>query len=766
MFVGSLLIGTFVACSASDGNGRSGTGGTGNTAAVDGGSDAAGTGGSAGGSGGSAGTGGDSGGLSGCALNGCIEGQICVAGACCEETRACGDVCCGTGELCSFATCVVPGIDCSNSTQCPDGQYCETSLGQPSTGACTAPNGKCLPKPPECAPGSPPAGCVEKCEHVPTQAFDPVLKYKWPSDVESPTAPYQNDIMMTPIVVQLDDDNCDGAITATDVPDILATTFANGGWPGAGVLHALAIKNGVLTELWNVAGVWPPSALAGGNLDGLNGNEIVACGPGGTTVKAFSNTGTPLWTATLSCYTPALADLDGDGKPEVVVEGGIIDGASGGVTHTFSPAPQGFATVADITGDGKPEIVFGNRAYDTNGSVIADASGQISFVSYAWPSVADFDLDGKPEVAVTLFNANSFALWRYDATQPNNVQVLRAPFQAHVNPGGGWGWSYGMGPITVGDFDGDGTPDAGYVGFRGYVVLDGKKLMNAGVGSTLSELELWSKPTDEDNGSTGSAVFDFDGDGKVEVLYDDTQRVHIYDGATGADKATPICNTTGSQFEYPVVADVDNDGQADLILVANGFSNKPGQNPSYDCDGSVQSGLRVFGSASKSWVQTRPIWNQHTYHVTNVLDDGSIPANETDNWTVSGLNNFRQNKQVGGEFGAPDAVVSLLPSCGTPYGIRVEVRNMGSAPIPAGIIANVYRTEDKKLLGSVTTTYSLFPLQGETLFLAVPPPDDEDLMSGAAHAYAVVDEAPKQLVECRPDNNESPSTLVACGTPR
>ena len=72
--------------------------------------------------------------------------------------------------------------------------------------------------------------------------------------------------------------------------------------------------------------------------------------------------------------------------------------------------------------------------------------------------------------------------------------------------------------------------------------------------------------------------------------------------------------------------------------------------------------MRVFGDATGTWVRTRRVWNEHAYHVTNVDEDGTIPANELPNWKQPGLNNFRQNKQPGSEFAAPDAVVSRRPA--------------------------------------------------------------------------------------------------------
>ena len=703
----------------------------------------------------------------GCATSGCQTGQICVAGACCNEQRACGDTCCGDGLVCSFQTCVHPGATCTHSTECAADEYCAVTSLVSANEICTAPERHCLPKPPTCVAGQT-ENCVQACQQTVTPTFDPVVKYSWPADVNMAVDHHPYDTMMTPLVIQLSDTDCDGQITSMDRSSIVVTMFQDGGWQGSGVMRALTIKDGTLQELWKVPNVFPGGGLAGGDLDGQNGNEIVACGPNGTSVYAYHGDGSLFWgPVNIGCYNPAIADLDGDGVPEVIVGTGILNGDTGMIKSMFSPAPTGFFTVGDLDSDGKPDIVFENAAYDASGTRIVDLTAEFPAAQYSWVTLIDFDLDGKPEVIGSHYDNDTVVVWRYDAAQPSHFTVIRAPFKADVNPGGSWGWSSGMGSITAGDFNGDGYPDAGFVGFRGYVVLSGKKLMDMTAPSTLAGVSLWSHATDEDNGSTGSALFDFDGDGTVEVLYNDTQRVHIYHGASGDDEATPICNTTGSLFEYPVVADVDGDGEADIVVVSNAFSahptNDPTVAPTYTCDGTIQSGVRVLGSKTKGWVQTRSIWNEHTYHVTNVNDDGTIPKQEVSNWTVPGLNNYRQNKQVGGEFGETDATVAVLPSCSNPFGVRVVVTNLGSAPMPAGVNVDVYRddTPTAKLLGSVQTQYSLFPLQTETLFLAVAAPNDKDLSTGAVTVHAVVD-ATMTLRECRTDNNQSPATNVAC----
>jgi hypothetical protein len=254
-------------------------------------------------------------------------------------------------------------------------------------------------------------------------------------------------------------------------------------------------------------------------------------------------------------------------------------------------------------------------------------------------------------------------------------------------------------------------------------------------------------------------VFDFDGDGQAEVVYSDEQRLRIYAGATG-DVVWSTCNTTGTLQEYPVIADVDNDGHADIVVVSNSYAS-----PGIQCnDGTniAQAGVRVFGDAAGTWARTRRIWNQHTYHVTNVNEDGTIPSVEAPNWSQPGLDNFRQNKQPGGEFAAPDAVVQIAPACGAQYGLVATVTNIGEAALPAGVIVGFYTGAPGSgtKLGSAPTTSVLYSAQSEKVFLALPP------QSTTTQVYAIVDDTTTPHPtwhECRTDNNTSAPVSDSCG---
>ena len=62
-----------------------------------------------------------------------------------------------------------------------------------------------------------------------------------------------------------------------------------------GTLYSIRMASGQLVEQWSATGINPGGQLAAGDIDGLPGNEVVACGDGDVT-RAFKGDGTPLWT--------------------------------------------------------------------------------------------------------------------------------------------------------------------------------------------------------------------------------------------------------------------------------------------------------------------------------------------------------------------------------------------------------------------------------------------------------------------------------------
>lgn len=734
----------------------------------------------------------------------CGDGGVCTNGACCDTGVACAGQCCGAGQVCSFQKCEAPGADCVDADDCAPGAYCDYSLGVVAPvndggmgGSCqggvTPQTGKCLQKPPVCAQGQDPGDpitCLTACEYKPpTDDFSVVLKHAWGG--VAPGTP--NDVMMAPIVIQLDDDNCDGKVNQNDIPEIVFSTFQGGAYYKQGTLHAISVVDGKLVDKWSVTNsVQPGGGLAAADLDGDGVPEIVGCanpGPNGTSccdavatntgAVAFRADGKPFWsqldTTKVHCgnEAPVIGDLDQDGNPEVLIGWTVLDGKTGAVKMELSPATgpgTKLTGLVDLDGDGKLDITDGQRAYrGTDGAVLWDLRSGSDAVPFGYHAVGDFDKDGKPEVVIISSSGpHSLSVIRYNPASASGADVIRKGID--INNGTstktycGAASEYGGGPPTVADFDGDGFPDVGAAGAVGYGVFSGKRLMDATIPN--SGVQLWFKTThDCSSAVTGSSVFDFNGDGKAEVIYSDEYHLWMYDGQTGTNLIPSTCNTTGTLWEYPLVADVDNDGEADIIVASNAYA--------VTCpdDGTKQSGIRVFGSAAGSWVRTRRVWNEHTYHITNIGEDGKVPAIEAPNWTQPGLNNYRQNRQPGSQFGAPDAVVSIAPLCGAAtFTLITTVRNLGEASLPAGVKVGFYAAAPMPggtKLGEGVTSKVLYPAEAEKVELVLSSPPDE-IVNGSTKVYAVVDDGapPHTWHECRTDNNQSASVLGKCDGPK
>lgn len=691
-----------------------------------------------------------------CPAGAACVGGVCVAGECCPVAQACDTVCCDDQSVCSFGQCVVAGSSCLAGEDCEPGEYCDFSGTEPVPPApgCNAGvelNGVCLPRPELCGPGQDPASgdCVTACDTMPDSTdLTPLLRHE--AKGRSYTAP---------IVIELDDDDCDGLVTERDIPEIVWTamlgTYTDN---DNGELRAISIVDDTVVDKWSYTGTLPVGQIAAGNIDGLPGNEVVACASD-LSVIALSADGGLLWKAAPgTCGTdyaadgfpvsvPNLADLDQDGVPEVITERAILDGATGSTEVLYGTPPRGTVAVSDVDGDGWLDIVSGSQAWDRNGQLIADTGNADAI----WPAVADLDGDGAAEVVAVDFEHHRLSVWRVSGggaqTVRSNVEVL---VMGHGDCTDGAVGTYNAagGPPTIGDFNGDGQPDVGLAGGAAYVVYDGARLMNPAIDD--GDAVMWATPTvDCSSAQTGSTLFDFDGDGRVEVVYADEETLYIYDGATG-EVLSEVCHENGTINEYPVVADVDADGKADIVAVSSDGCAQDGGGP---------GSLRVFGSANDAWVRTRRVWNQYTYHVTNVGDDGSIPSVEASNWQHPGLNNFRQNKQPGGEFAAIDATVDLVPVCSPDgYQLLATVRNLGSAPMQPGVEVTFYQGEPTAavVLGHATTTLTLHQAQSQAMTLSLPAPPQDDV-------YATVNVPGGG--ECRTDNNSTEVIDATCYTP-
>lgn len=206
-------------------------------------------------------------------------------------------------------------------------------------------------------------------------------------------------------------------------------------------------------------------------------------------------------------------------------------------------------------------------------------------------SVGDIDVDGELDVVVVrgINDFDNGGIWVWNPRTRTVIASAPSGFEGGI-------------PF-VGDVDGDCAPEIGMT-FE-------KQLRMYKYNGTSSLQLLYNLPTTDESGFTGITMFDFNQDGKNELVYRDETDLRIIAGIDGSTIALhPLQSGTG--LEYPVVADVDHDGEAEIIV--NGYLTDP-----------AQQRVFCFESGGSRWAPARNVWNQPGYSITNVNDDLTIP---------------------------------------------------------------------------------------------------------------------------------------------
>ncbi len=439
--------------------------------------------------------------------------------------------------------------------------------------------------------------------------------WDWPT---SPV-PLSNQIMMTPVVADLDADG--------STPEIIFTTWIRGGAAGQGIVRI--IDGATLAHINSFTAprdrVYAFAQIAVANIDGDPQLEIIAitgdrqrviCWDGVT--PFLRQPGWPQIGAVLTgadqCGQggPAVANLDGMGDPEVIVgrtvfnsDGTVRWQATTGGTGGWS-AISPLSVVADVDLDTEPEVVTGNTAWDPRGP--PNFSWQDLNLPDGFPGIADFDLNGVPEVVVV-----------------TNGWVYLLDGQTGVSVSTDWPWDRSTitddlgGPPTIMDWDGDGVPEIGVAGRNRYVILEARNPTNT---LWVADVKWAFNILDGSSGICSASAFDFDRDGRDEIVYADETGLLIFKWDLG--RGFPVYfdrRPSGTLCEMPVIADVDSDGCAEIVVGCNNYATHP----------SEYTGLRVYHN-DPYWGFTRETWNQHTYHITNINKDGTVPSPERNNW--------------------------------------------------------------------------------------------------------------------------------------
>ena len=432
--------------------------------------------------------------------------------------------------------------------------------------------------------GAPPQSCkvvddmdaIGDCtDKAPPDSFEPEPQWTF-------TGPpgFENCIVM-PLVINLTDDNGDGEIDLCDIPDVVVVAgpdqlsdvppsrlYVLDGATGA--VHFYA------SELVQFGGT--PAA---GDIDGDGIAEIVAVEPGyGGRLIAFEHDGQVKWKSNTvwqgsQSSAVALADIDQDGDVEIIAGAKLYDHNGVEIWTRGNDATYSASAAIDLDGQPGLEVMIGGAAFRADGSTLFDTGGG----GWVFPQVANLDDDPQPEILLSRDNA--IELRQHDGTlvwtfTPNNQGDLSRPINIH-------------------DLDGDSKPEFGVSGPNFYGAYE------------ADMTEMWTANVIDQSGQAGGTAFDFIGAGKAQAIYADEHTVWVFD-----EMGSPLMDTphlSGTIIEYPVVADIDNDGSSEILVVSNTALN----------GGVVPFTVQAVRDIEDRWVQGRRIWNQHTYHVTKMV---------------------------------------------------------------------------------------------------------------------------------------------------
>lgn len=289
------------------------------------------------------------------------------------------------------------------------------------------------------------------------------------------------------------------------------------------------------------------------------------------------NTGTRMWS------NPASGDINGDGFEEIVI------GSDDGFIYAFDPQgnslpgwPKDLGTnqygsrivvensspaLADLDGDGRLDIVMGNgpwyggsgdwqvHAWRYDGTEVSGWPQSVYGDAFAPTAVCDLDGDSLPEV-VAVTNLGKVYVW--------NRQGGLLP---------GWPLTVGTkiwaGP-AVGDLDGDGVKEivvaANNSGWLRISVLkkDGSYLAGWPQDLQTGALHVLSSP----------ALADMDGDGSLEIILASEKNssgisyVYCLKSDGSHLEGWPLALSFSSNYSSPAIGDLNNDGRPEIALLS------------------------------------------------------------------------------------------------------------------------------------------------------------------------------------------------------
>jgi hypothetical protein len=272
---------------------------------------------------------------------------------------------------------------------------------------------------------------------------------------------------------------------------------------------------------------------------------------------------------------PSIADLDGDGIPEIIAptwndsnlyvftpQGTLKPGFP---VHLRDPIWSSVA-VADLNNDGHKELIFASNGFNfyvfrDNGTEYMDGDANPATngvfkvlgqpFNYGSPAVADINNDGYPEIIYGSTDGKVYVWDRFG----NNLPGFPVTLNAGINAS-----------IAVGNLDGNTDSTLEII-----ALTTGQNLYVIEPNGTIRP--GWSRFV-RSNGSSKSpspALADMNGDGFLDIVIGSTDGfIYVFD--RNGNLVPPWTNvrytslTAGASESSPVVADINGDGLPDVVM--------------------------------------------------------------------------------------------------------------------------------------------------------------------------------------------------------